>query len=480
VLLVVLLLVAGGVGYLYFPRGNNSLSAAIAATLAILNSDITAQKGNTDFAPALDGDLLASGDVVKSSEAGRAVLTFFDGSILTVDTGAVVKVTTLNHLANGGIQATIEQTLGRTWASVTKLSTPDSKFEIKTPTSTAAVRGTAFETIVEQRPDGTTQVTYKTYEGEVLVTANAGGQTTVTANNQVTVAQNQTAPANATPIPPGPTLRITSSASVGSAVTSPTGASCGSLGRGEIPRCLANGNVITVRDPVAGRYLLMMTAAAAAPNATVKVEALRGQTLESSQTLTRTFALGDLVRSAFTYTPATPQVVGAFEPAELVTSICGAQATGRVFSSGTVDERFSLLETFAQQNKDAAASLVVTEKELAATVAQAIETGEQNAPASVKDAKVSIDGSGIHLNGNAVTPLGTFAASADVVMGPVNGKLVLRMRNLNAGPVPSALLGQLQTAIEEGMNEFTETFPLVVRQVALRQGCLGIMGTTPK
>ena len=48
---------------------------------------------------------------------------------------------------------------------MTKLKTPDSKFEIKTPTSIAAVRGTAFETNVAQNADGTTSVTYKVDDG---------------------------------------------------------------------------------------------------------------------------------------------------------------------------------------------------------------------------------------------------------------------------------------------------------------------------
>src|SRR3954465_4237181 len=222
VVLLLLVLVGGGV-YLYLPRAD-SLSAAVAATLSILNTDITSQRGGTGaFDTALDGDLFASGDVVKSSVAGRAVLTFFDGSTLSVETGSVVKVTELNHLDNGGIQLTIEQTLGRTWASVSKLKTPDSKFEGKTPTSTAVVRGTAFETNVVQQPDGTTQVTYKTDDGTVVVTANAGGTTNVTPNTQVTIATTQPAPAAPTPTPPGPTLRVTASTGLGFALTPPTG-----------------------------------------------------------------------------------------------------------------------------------------------------------------------------------------------------------------------------------------------------------------
>lgn len=478
-LVVIVLVVAGGAAYLYLPR-DRGLSATVAATLAILNTDITAQKGSADFAPALDGDLLASGDVVKSSQAGRAVLTFFDGSTLTVDPGSIVRVTTLNKLADGGIQLTIEQTLGRTWASVAKLKTPDSKFEIKTPTSTASVRGTAFETVVLQNTDGTTSVTYKTDDGTVVVTANSGGQTSVTANTQVTIASNQPAPAAPAPIPVSPALRVTASGGVGFAATAPTGATCGSAGnRAEIPGCLVNGNVITIRDPVPGRYALMLTAAAAAPNATLTVEALRGTAVEATQTLTRTFATGDLVRSGFTYASATPQTLSSFEPAEQITSVCGAEATGRVFSSGDVQQRYDLLRQFASQNRNTPVSLVVTAGEITQSATNAIPN-DGSLPAQVKDLRITVDGSGLHLAAQIATPVGTFAATGDVIAGPVNGHLVMRVRNLSAGPVPAAILQQVQTAVEEGLNDFTDSFPMVVRQVALRSGCLGVMGTTPQ
>ena len=479
ILLVLLLILVGGGVYLYLPRGD-SLSASVAATLAVLNTDITSQRGGAgDFKTALDGDLLASGDIVKSSTAGRAVLTFFDGSTLSVETGSAVTVTALNHLANGGIQATIEQTLGRTWASIAKLKTPDSKFEIKTPTSTAVVRGTAFETNVVQLPDGTTQVTYKTDEGTVAVTANAGGTTNVTANTQVTIATNQQAPAAPTPIAPAPTLRVTSSA-VGFALTGPTGATCGSAGnKAEIFGCVVNGNVVTIREPLAGRYVLMMTTAAAAPGATVKVDAVRGSTVESSQTFTRNFALGDLVRSAFTYGSATPQTLSAFEAPELVTSICGAQATGKVFSGGTLDERYSLFDAFVRGNKSAPVSIVVNEADVAAAVTKAIADQGAGAPVTVKDVKITIDLAGIHLAGSATTPIGDQSATADVVMGSSNGKLAFRVRSLTAGPLPGPLLDQLRAAIEKSANESAGDFPMVVRQVAFREHCVAVMGTAP-
>ena len=57
-----LLLVGAGV-YLYLPRGSNA-TADNAATVAVLNTAVDAQKGSSDFAPALDGDVVASGDAL--------------------------------------------------------------------------------------------------------------------------------------------------------------------------------------------------------------------------------------------------------------------------------------------------------------------------------------------------------------------------------------------------------------------------------
>ena len=106
-----LLLVGAGV-YLYL-RPTSNATADNAATVGVLNVAVDAQKGSGDFAPALDGDIVANGDFVRSSKDGRAVLTFFDGSTVSVDSGALVKVLTLNRLASGGIELLLEQTLGR-------------------------------------------------------------------------------------------------------------------------------------------------------------------------------------------------------------------------------------------------------------------------------------------------------------------------------------------------------------------------------
>jgi len=242
---VLLVLVVAVGAFLFFPRGGN-LSIATAATLTVLHGQVDAQKTGADFAPAFDGDLLTGGDVVRADAAGNAVVTFFDGSTLTVESGSQVKVASLTKTSSGGIQVAIEQTLGRTWASVQKLGS-DSTFQIKTPTSTAAVRGTAFETVVET-VNGVIATTIRTIEGQVVVQATSGGQTTVGPGEEVQVPQGAQAPANPTPQAPSPRLRFTPSANVGFTVIDPRGLQCSTTVR-QIPGCNFNGAVVTIDGP---------------------------------------------------------------------------------------------------------------------------------------------------------------------------------------------------------------------------------------
>ena len=474
-LLIVLLLVGAGV-YLYLPRGSNA-TAENAATVAVLNTAVDAQKGSSDFAPALDGDVVASGDFVRSSKDGRAVLTFFDGSTLSVDPGSLVKVLTLNRLAGGGIQVLMDQTLGRSWAAVAKLKTPDSKFEIKTPSSIASVRGTAFETNVTQNADGTSSVTYKVDDGQVLVTANAGGSVTVGANQQVTINANQPAPGAPTPQAPTPRLVLTGSTGLEFAITATTGASCGNgRSKQELFGCVASGNTVTLREPPAGRYTVMLAKTAAAPTTTLTVDALRGATREATRTFTGTASVGDLVRSGFTYSRAAPQTISEFEPPELVSSICSAQSTGRVFTSGMVQDRYAQLRTYAEANKNQPVAFVVTDADLTSAGEASVPS---DVPATVKDLRATIDPAGVHLSAQASASVLTVNAASDISVGSVDGKLSMRIRSMSASPLPAGLFDPVRAALERNLDEFSNGFPFTVRQVAMRQGCLSVMGTTP-
>jgi hypothetical protein len=473
--LIVLLLVGGAV-YLYLPRGSNA-TADNAATLAVLSPAIDAQKGSGEFTPALDGDILSNGDFVRSTKDGRAVLTFFDGSTLSVDPASLVKVLTLNRLANGGIQLLVEQTLGRSWAAVSKLKTPDSKFEIKTPTSIAAVRGTSFETGVTLNADGTSSATYKVDEGEVLVTANAGGSVSVAAGQQVTINTNQPAPAQATAQPPTLVFLLTATPGLEFAITASTGATCG-IGRNrqEIFRCIAGPNQVSLREPPAGRYTVSLARTAAAPTATLTVEAFRGVNREATRVFTATANVGDFVRSGFTYAATTPQTLSDFDPPEVVTSICSAQSTGRLFASGTVQDRYAQLRTYAQTNKSQPVAFVVVESDVTTVANSSVPS---DVPITVNDVRATIDNAGVHLSGRASAWILTVNAATDIIAGGVDGKLAIRTRSLTASPLPAGVLDPVRAVLDGTLADFASGFPFTVRQVAMRQGCLSVMGTTP-
>jgi hypothetical protein len=346
---------------------------------------------------------------------------------------------------------------------------------VKTPTSTAAVRGTAFVTNVTQQPDGTLRVSYEADDGQLLVSAAAGGTTTVNANQGVTVDTNQQAPVTSTPLPPQPSLRVTSSANTGFALTGPNGGTCGSAGnKTEIFGCLQNGNTITIRNPNEGRYGVLMTAAAAATG-TLTVDALRGTTVEATRTFTRAFNLGDLVRTAFAYGAGTPATVGAFDAAELVTSVCGAVGRGTVFSSGSFQQRIDAVTRFGQSNHNAAVAFVATEQELNDELARQLAASPD---LPVSNAHITVSASGLSFTAAVNSPIGTITASGDASMGPSEGKIAIRVRSLSAGPVPQPALDQVRGTIEKSATPISDAMPFNVQQVALRTGCFAIMGTT--
>jgi len=484
--IAVLLVIIVAVGvFLYFPRSTVA-EAVNNAVLAVLNHGVFGQRTGAEEAPAFDGEVFATGDLVRADAQGRAVLTFFDGSTISVDPNSHVRVVSLVKTASGGIQLTLEQTLGRTWASVSDLASADSKFEIRTPSMTATVRGTAFETIVEQKPDGTTTTTVKTGEGEVLVQAEAGGEVTVRADQQVTVDENKPAPPQAVPQPPTPKLRVTGPAGVGFVVIDPRGLRCGATGTAaerQIPRCDVVGGAgrsVVIGEVVPGTYSLVLTAAQAIASAAIVAEGLGVAGTDFTHTFASPLAIGDLLRTTLPVTVGGDGRLGSagFSTPELVTSICGAEATGRVFSSGQVQERADLLQRYAQEAKDQPAALVVTGQELTAVANEGLAGAQM--PVSVSGLAISIDGAGLHLSATVAAGPLNIPARADLIAGSLDGRLVIRLRNLDAGIVPDAAKQQIAQAIEQSLSQMGDGFPLVVQRVAFRSGCMAIIGRTPR
>ncbi|MGH2377731.1 MAG: FecR family protein [Candidatus Limnocylindria bacterium] len=484
-LVVLLVLVVAVAAFLYFPR-TSIAQAADNAVLAVLNAGVFAQRtGDPEFVSALDGEVFASGDLVRADAEGRAVLTFFDGSTLSVEPSSDVRVVSLVKTSSGGIQLTIEQTIGRTWASVSDLATPDSRFEIKTPSMTAIVRGTAFETIVEKQPDGTTKTTVKTGEGEVLVQAEAGGEVSVGAGQQVEVKQNEPAPAQPEPQPPTPKLRFAAPAGVGFVVIDPRGLRCGATGTAterQIPRCDVagdGGQRVVIGDVVGGGYTVLISAAQETSGA-FTVEGVGVSGTDFTHPLALSLSTGDLLRTELDLTVEGGKLASAgLTAVERLTSVCGAETQGRVFSGGDVEERFDLLVQFSAASKDQPAAFVVTGAEMTDAVTEALETDSANIPVTVSSVAVAFDPAGLHLSAVVTAGPLTVPARADLIGGSVDGRLVLKLRHLDVGIVPDAAKEQIATALQQVFADLTEDFPLVVQRVSFRSGCMAVIGRTP-
>jgi len=477
VLVIFVVIVAGAAAFLYFPRGGATTSAQNAATLAILNTAIEGARAGAAFAPALDGEVYATGDLVRANVEGRAVLTFFDGSSLSVDPGSQVKVVALNRVSADGIQVTIEQSLGRSWSSVQKLKTPDSRYEVRTPSTVAVVRGTGFLTFVQQLATGGTQTTYQVDEGTLLVNANAGGSVTVPAGSQVTIAEGAQAPASATPITPSPRLEINGSAGLGFLLVAPTGQSCGTAGgKAEVFGCVVTANKITIRDPAPGRWGIFMTSPNALAVSAFVIDGFVGTTSNVRRVTEGPLVAGQMVRSGITVTSGPPFALSAFEPSTVVTSMCAATAPGRVFASGPVDGRADSVRAFARDNKATPVSLVFTEAELS----QAVNLSATSAQGvTLSDTKITIDAGGIHGTAKAATQLITVTANADVVGGSVGNKFTLKVSHLAADPLPPGLIDAFKGLVDATTADVSGAVPFLVKQVAFRNGCFWVSGVTP-
>lgn len=141
VILGVLLLVAFGVGGGF---GGRALGAS--TTVTILSGDIQIRHGaGGSFMSATDGEILAAGDTIRTGDGARAVLTYFEGSTVSIEPNSELAIEAASSQADGSTIVVMRQAFGRTWHVVTKLITGNSKYEVKTPSSTASVRGTAFQ-----------------------------------------------------------------------------------------------------------------------------------------------------------------------------------------------------------------------------------------------------------------------------------------------------------------------------------------------
>jgi hypothetical protein len=191
------------------------------ATLVVSAGQVVVnQSGGALFATATEtavsaGDVITvqEGDTIRLAETAAAKLRLNDGSTIDLAGGTILSIAELVS-DNVSYRARFSLLTGRTLSQVVRLLRPNDSFEIKTPSSTASVRGTRFtvEVISNEESyyaveEGVVQVTMADQAVDVAagfaVTAVVGqplqvepGETTTTPlNNTPQADRNPTVPA---------------------------------------------------------------------------------------------------------------------------------------------------------------------------------------------------------------------------------------------------------------------------------------------
>lgn len=147
-------------GFAYQAGGGDQL----AGTIGALDPAATRNGGGINIR-----DQVQWNDLLETNASGRMRVNLRDGSLLSLGSNSQMRVVQHNAAAQ---QTTLELLFGRLRSQVVKLTQPNSKFEVRTPTSVAGVIGTDFLMIVTA--DRTTVIVYS---GVVQVTPlnGAGG-----------------------------------------------------------------------------------------------------------------------------------------------------------------------------------------------------------------------------------------------------------------------------------------------------------------
>ena len=142
----------------------NTLASGCTLSIFSGNVDIISP-GQEQSRPGADGMTLDVGTRIITALDSRALITFFDGSTLTLEPETDIEIQCLESDDKQNISIVLKQWMGKTWSRVIKMTDPAWHYEIKTPCASAIVRETVFMTDV----DDTGETTVVTTEGLVSV-----------------------------------------------------------------------------------------------------------------------------------------------------------------------------------------------------------------------------------------------------------------------------------------------------------------------
>ena len=111
------------------------------STLTVVEGDVLVSRHGEDFSAARVGDVVAAGDTIRTGARASAEITYFQGSSVRLEPGRELVVARLATGSHGGTVLGMMKTIGRTWYVVSELISGGSRYEVRTPSATASVRG---------------------------------------------------------------------------------------------------------------------------------------------------------------------------------------------------------------------------------------------------------------------------------------------------------------------------------------------------
>ncbi|MFO8081307.1 MAG: FecR family protein [Armatimonadota bacterium] len=143
----------------------------IASVSGVAGEVLVKSATDNDFRPIGDADHVLAGYIVRTGADGDVTLNWVDGSRIRLapETSIRVRKASLNTNTKE-TTSLFDLDTGRIWVRVLSAIGGKTKFEVRTPTATAGVRGTVFSVAV----DGSGHTSVAVYEGEVEVDAESG------------------------------------------------------------------------------------------------------------------------------------------------------------------------------------------------------------------------------------------------------------------------------------------------------------------
>jgi hypothetical protein len=135
---------------------------------------------------AMLGSEVSENDTLVTDEGSQVRVRFYDRSLVRLGPSSRAQMSQLRFGSSEAKTVSVKLVIGKLWASVSKLVTPDSRFEVSTSTAVAGVRGTEFAVLMPRSGD----CSVTTAEGSVSVRANDGTERMVRAGFEAVLSSN--------------------------------------------------------------------------------------------------------------------------------------------------------------------------------------------------------------------------------------------------------------------------------------------------